>query len=123
MIFKLSVSFSSENRLVVATFSSVIPSTSETDPPDLVGAWVKILTKGEVVARVRAAVDSALRVVGSVNVAVEGAVAVVGVGVSVGGGCVVLVVVVAVRTVGGKGVSFLVGGGMVGVGSLNLMME
>lgn len=84
---------------------------------------MKILTKGEVVAGVRGEVDSALGVVGGVTVAaVEGTAAVVGAGVTVGGGCVV-VVVVAARTVGGKGIIFLVGGGMVGVGGLNLTME
>lgn len=84
---------------------------------------MKILTKGEVVAGVRGEVDSALGVVGGVTVvAVEGTNAVVGAGVTVGGGCVV-VVVVAARTVGGKRVIFLVGGGMVGVGGLNLTME
>lgn len=86
---------------------------------------MKILMKGEVVARVaRGGVNSALGVVGGITVVVvEGTAVVVGVGVSVSGGCVVVfVVVVAVRTVGGKEVSFLVGGGMVGVGGLNLMM-
>lgn len=120
VIFMLSVPCSSEKRLVVPTCSSVTASTSERDPPELVVTWVKILTKGEVVASLGAVVDAALRVVGSVTVVVEGAV--VGVGVSVVGVCVVVVVVV-VRTVEGKGVSFLVGGGMVGVGGLNLMME
>lgn len=95
----------------------------------MVVAWVKILTKGEVVARTTGEVDSALGVVGGVTVVVvEGPAAVLGVGVTVGGGCVVavavvvVVVVVAARTVGGKEVSFLVGGGMFGVGGLNLTM-
>lgn len=92
----------------------------------MVVAWV--LTEREVVCRARGAVVSALGVVGGVAVVgVEGAAAVVREGFSVGGGCVVVVVVVVVvgaaQTVGGKGVSFLVGGGMVGVGGLNLMME
>lgn len=48
---------------------------------------MKILTKGEVVAGVRGEVDSALGVVGGVTVvAVEGTNAVVGAGVTVGGG-------------------------------------
>ena len=96
-------------------------------------------TKGEVVARVRGSVDAALGLVGDVTVVVatEGAAAVVGGGISVGGGCVIVVVavvavvavvvgvdvVVAARAVGGRGVSFLVGAGTVGVGGLNLMME
>ena len=89
---------------------------------------MEILPEGEVVAGARGAVDSALGVVGGVTVVVvvEGTAAVVEAGVIVGGGgacVVVVVVVVAAGTVGGKGVSFLVvGGGMVGVGGLNLMM-
>lgn len=86
-----------------------------------------ILTKGEVASGIGGEVSSALgEVDGITEVTVEGTAAVVGVGVTVGGGCVVVVivvVVVAAGTVGGKGVSFLVGGGMVGVGGLNLTME
>lgn len=57
---------------------------------------------------------------------VEGTAVVVGADVSVGGGCVVVVAVVgagAVRTGGGDGAGFLVGGGMVGVDGLNLTVE
>ncbi len=79
---------------------------------------------------VRGEVDSTLGVVDGVTVVVvKGTAAVVGVGVTVGGCCfvvaveVVVVVVVVARTVGGKGVIFLVGGGMVGVGGLNLAKE
>ena len=88
-----------------------------------------ILTKGEVASGIGGEVSSALGEVDGITVVtVEGPAAVVGVGVTVGGGCivavvVVVVVVVAAGTVGGKGVSFLVGGGMVGVGGLNLTME
>lgn len=86
-----------------------------------------ILTKGEVASGIGGEVSSALGEVDGITVlTVEGTAAVVGVGVTVGGGCVVVVivvVVVAAGTVGGKGVSFLVGGGMVGVGGLNLTME
>lgn len=87
-------------------------------------AWLKILTKGEVVARVMGEVGSALGVVvvvGGVTVVEVGGAAVLVVvgGVSVGGGCDGVVA----RTVGGKGVRVLVGGGMVGVGGLNLTME
>lgn len=86
-----------------------------------------ILTKGEVASGIGGEVSSALGEVDGITVVtVEGTAAVVGVGVTVGGGCVVVVivvVVVAAGTVGGKGVSFLVGGGMVGVGGLNLTME
>lgn len=51
----------------------------------------------------------------------------VGEGVAVGGGCVVvvvaamIVVLVETWTVGSKGVVLLVGGGVVGVGGVNLM--
>lgn len=110
----------SEKCLVVPTCFCVIASTSERGPPELLVAWVKIPTKGEVVASLGAAVGVALRVVGSVTVVVGEAAVVVGV--SVRGVCVV-VVVAAVRTVGGKEISFLVGCGMVGVGGLNLMEE
>lgn len=150
MISKLSVfiikstpTFSpSEKLLVVPASPCVAPSTSERDPPAvltsacMVVAWVKILMKGEVVARVRGGLDSALGVVGGVTaVVVERTAVVIVVDASVGGGCVVMVVVCVVvvavvvvvvvkaRMVGGKGVIFLVGGGMVGVGGLNLMME
>lgn len=86
-----------------------------------------ILTKGEVASGIGGEVSSALGEVDGITVVtVVGTAAVVGVGVTVGGGCVVVVivvVVVAAGTVGGKGVSFLVGGGMVGVGGLNLTME
>lgn len=79
---------------------------------------------GEIVAGVR--VDSTSGVLGGVTlVAVERTAAMVGAGVTVVGGCVVVVVVavvVAAWTVGGTGVVFLVGGGMVGVGGLNLMI-
>lgn len=91
---------------------------------------MKILTKGEVVVGVRSVVDSALGVGGGVTAAtVAGTVAGVGACVTVGGDCsvvavvVVVDVVVAAPTVGGKGVIFLVGGGMVGVGGLNFTME
>lgn len=122
VIFKVSVSSSSEKPCVVPPFPSVVPSTIERDPPVVVTSvctvvtWVEILTKGEVVARVMGKVNS----MGGVSVVVvEGTAAVVGVGVSVGSCCVVM----ATQTVGGKRVSFLVGGGMVGVGGLNLTME
>lgn len=86
-----------------------------------------ILTKGEVASGIGGEVSSALGESDGITVVtVVGTAAVVGVGVTVGGGCVVVVivvVVVAAGTVGGKGVSFLVGGGMVGVGGLNLTME
>lgn len=58
---------------------------------------------------------------------VERSTAVVGEGVAVGGGCVVVVVaamfvvLVETWTVGSKGVVLLVGGGVVGVGGVNLM--
>lgn len=85
---------------------------------------MEILTEGEVVGRAIGVMDSALGVGGGVTVVVvEGTAAVAGADVSVGGGCVVaVIVVVAVRTVGGGVVSFLLGVGVVGVGGLNLTM-
>lgn len=88
-----------------------------------------VLTKGEVVVGTRSVVDSALGVGGGVTAAtVAGTVAGLGAGVTMDGDCSVVVVVVvdvvvAAPTVGGKGVIFLVGGGMVGVGGLNFTME
>lgn len=80
---------------------------------------LKAPTMGEAVATVMGeAVEEAVEVVGGI---VKGTAAVVGVGVSVGDGCVVVVVVVA--AVGGEGVRFLPGDGLVGVGGLNLTME
>lgn len=77
---------------------------------------------GEIVVGVKGEVDSTLGVLGGVTlVAVERTAAMVGAGVTVVGGCVVVVVVA--WTVGGTEVVFLVGGGgMVGVGGLNLMI-
>lgn len=128
--------FSSSGAALVGPLSpSVTDSTSERDPPAVVTfscvvvACVKRLERGEVVARTRDKVDIAVvAVVGFITVmaVVEGTAAMVVAAGSVGGCCVVVVVVVVVaaaRTVGGKGVSFLVGGGMVGVGGLNLKME
>lgn len=91
----------------------------------MVPAWVEVPTKGGVVARVAGVVVSTLGMVGVVTVVgIEGTAVVMGADVSVGGGCVVVVVVVgAVRTEGGDGVGFLVGGGRVGVDGINLMME
>lgn len=132
MILKVTVSSSSEKPLVVPPSPSVILSTSGRDllvvatSVWMVVAWLKILSEGAVVSRVRGEVEVVLRVVDGVTVLeVGGSAVVVGGGVFVGGGCnvVVVVVVVAARTVGGKGVSFLVGGGIVGVGGLNLTME
>lgn len=82
---------------------------------------------GGLVVGVRGEVDSELGVLGGVTlVAVDRTAAMVAAGVIVVGGCVVVVVVavvvVAAWTVGGTGVVFLVGGGMVGVGGLNLMI-
>lgn len=90
-----------------------------------VGTRVEVLTEGEVVGRLIGAMDSALGVVGGITlIVVVGTAVVVGADVSVGGGCVVaVVVVVAVGTVGGGGVSFLLGVGVVGVGGLNLTMR
>lgn len=85
-------------------------------------AWVEVLTKGIVVARVDGVVVSTLGSVGVVSVVgAEGTAVLMGADVSVGAGCVV--VVGAVRTEGGDGVGFLVGGGRVGVGGINLTME
>ncbi len=79
-------------------------------------------------ARVMGAVDSMLGVVDGVTaVEVKATAAVVGGGVTVGGGCfvvvVVVVVVVVAATVGDTWVIFLVGGGMVDIGGLNLMTQ
>lgn len=121
VIFQLSVSSSSE-KLAMPPFPSVVPSLVVGASVCVVVAWLKIPTKGEVSARVRGEVGLAVGVVGGVTaVEVKGTAAVVGAGVSVSDGCVV--VVAAARTVGGKGVRFLAGGGMVGVGGLNLTME
>lgn len=85
-----------------------------------------ISARGEVVVWLSGEVGTASGVAGGV----ERSTAVVGAGVSVGGGCVVVavaavcvvvVVVVATWTVGGKGVVLLVGDGMVGVGGVNWM--
>lgn len=86
---------------------------------------VEVLTEGEVVGRPIGVMDSALGVVGGITlIVVVGTAVVVGADVFVGGGCVVaIVVVVAVGTVGGGGVSFLLGVGVVGVGGLNLTMR
>lgn len=113
--------------LVTASVLERFPSVVETSVSAVL-VWVESPTKGEVVEKETEVLDSALGlVVGvSVMVVVETA-AVVGVDVSVGGDCVVVtalvVVVGAVRTEGGDGVGFRVGGGMVGVCGVNLMME
>lgn len=91
---------------------------------------MRILTKGEVVARVRGEVDSDRVTV----MDVVGTAALMEADVTVGGGCVVIVgevveavvvatVVVAAQAVEGRGVRFLVGGGMVGVGGMILTAE
>ncbi len=126
VIFEVSVSSSSEKPCVVPPFPFVVLSKIERDPPVVVTlvctvvTWVEIHAKGEVVARVTCKANSALGIMGGVTVVVvAGTAAVAVVCVSVGSRC----VVIATRTVGGKGGSFLVGGGMVGVGGLNLVME
>lgn len=90
---------------------------------------MRILTKGEVVARVRGEVDSDRVTV----MDVVGTAAPMEADVTVGGGCVVVVgevveavvatVVGAAQAVEGRGVRFLVGGGMVGVGGMILTAE